>query len=99
MKNRPAPPSAHDFRLAVRHHQAGRLARAEALYLNLLRGQSLGGQPANPEILNQLGVLYCQRGELETGLEYLTRAAELKRTPGHLRTLALAYRDLKQFDN
>jgi hypothetical protein len=33
------------------------------------------------------------------GLEYLTRATELKRTPGHLRNLALGYRELKQFDN
>ena len=77
MKKRLTPPSAHDLRRAVRHHQAGQLARAEALYLNLLRGQ-----PANPEILNQLGVLHCQRGELETGLEYLTRATELKADAG-----------------
>jgi Flp pilus assembly protein TadD len=71
MKNRLAPPSAHDLRRAVRHHQAGQFARAEALYLDVLRGQ-----PANPEILNQLGVLYCQRGEMETGLEYLARGTD-----------------------
>jgi Flp pilus assembly protein TadD len=79
MKNRLAPPSARGLRRAVRHHQAGQVARAEALYLNLLRGQ-----PGNPEILNQVGVLYCQRGELETGLEYLARG-----TDGRLFTVAL----------
>jgi protein O-GlcNAc transferase len=84
---------ANEYRRALGHHQAGEFAKAEALYIKLLRVQS-----TNSEIQNQLGVLYCQRGQLATGLQHLIRATKLERTPCYLHNPALAYRELKEFD-
>ena len=44
---------------AIRHHQAGRLAEAEGIYL-----QILDRQPGHAQALELLGALNLQRGRL-----------------------------------
>jgi tetratricopeptide (TPR) repeat protein len=51
------------------HHQAGRLARAEALYR-----KALEKDPEHAEALHLLGVLAYQRGNIETAIALIERA-------------------------
>jgi Flp pilus assembly protein TadD len=53
-------------------HQAGKLEEAKSEYQNLLRLY-----PDNPDILHLSGVLLHQMGQLDIGLERLTRASVL----------------------
>ena len=55
--------------IAVGHHQAGRLAEAEALYR-----QVLSRSPDHAEALHLLGVLASQAGRTEVALELIGRA-------------------------
>jgi predicted O-linked N-acetylglucosamine transferase (SPINDLY family) len=57
---------------AVAHHQAGRMAEAEALYR-----QVLTLAPNHPDVLHLLGVVLSQSGKPEEGLEKLRRAVAL----------------------
>lgn len=57
------------FDLALQHHQAGRLAEAEALYR-----QILAVQPTNADAMHLLGVLAQQVGRLDLAVEWIGRA-------------------------
>jgi Flp pilus assembly protein TadD len=54
---------------AVVHHQAGRLAQAEAIYR-----QILAGSPNHPVALHMLGVLAFQAGQVDTACDLVGRA-------------------------
>lgn len=64
------------LRRAMELHQQGRLTEAEVLYREVL-----GEYPSHPGGLQFLGVLECQRGNLEEGLRLLDRAISV--TPGN----------------
>ena len=64
------PPNALD--LAKRHHSAGRLAEAQALYQSIL-----ANQPQNPDALHMLGVLAFQSGGPNDALELIRRAIRI----------------------
>jgi len=57
------------FDLALQHHQAGRLAEAEAVYR-----QILAQQPNHADALHLLGVVEAQKGRNEAAAELITRA-------------------------
>ena len=54
---------------AVTHHQAGRLANAEALYR-----QVLATAPHHPDALHLLGVLLHQTGQSQAAVDLIRRA-------------------------
>jgi tetratricopeptide (TPR) repeat protein len=67
---RPAPAPVQDiFDAAVAHHQAGRVAEAEALYR-----QVLALSPDHADSLNLLGVAAIQSGRSETAIALFARA-------------------------
>ena len=69
-----AAPNVHQaFRLAFAHHQAGRLAEAEAIY-----GQILAVEPGHAEALHLLGVIAGQTGRSEAAIALITKAIALK---------------------
>src|SRR5580700_2960362 len=57
------------MQLAVQHHQAGRFSEAQAIY-----SQVLDRQPDHADALHLLGVLACQAGQLDSGIEMVRRA-------------------------
>lgn len=59
--------------LALAHHRAGDLARAEALYR-----EALGRDPANADAWQLLGVLLTARGRPDLALDYIGRALALR---------------------
>jgi protein O-GlcNAc transferase len=59
--------------LATRHHQAGRLSEAEALYR-----QVADEQPSNADALHRLGIIALQTKRPEQAIEQLMRAIALK---------------------
>jgi tetratricopeptide (TPR) repeat protein len=63
------------FASALQHHQAGRLAKSEALYR-----QVLGLQPRHAEALHQLGLLAIQVGRYEVARDFLERSLALDAT-------------------
>lgn len=67
----PAPPGGGQTALAaaVAHHQAGRLAEAEAGYLAVLKTQ-----PDHPDALHLLGVLAIQCGQPAAAVELIRKA-------------------------
>ena len=60
------------FGLALQHHQAGRLAEAEALYR-----QILAVEPRQTEALHGLGVIAYQVGQLDVAEDLIRRAISL----------------------
>lgn len=58
---------------AIAHHQAGQLPQAELLYRQILQQQ-----PQHPEALCLLGVIACQRGNLEDGIALCRQALVLR---------------------
>jgi len=60
-----------DLRLAVGHHQAGRLDRAESLYRRILRRE-----PEHADALHLLGVLEFGRGRAADAARLIRRATE-----------------------
>ena len=58
--------------MAVKHHQAGRLAEAESGYR-----QVLAADPRHADALNLLGVIAAQCGQPEAAIELITRAIRL----------------------
>jgi len=54
------------FALALQHHQAGRLAEAEAFYR-----QVLAAQPNHPDALHLLGVVALQTGRHDLAVEWI----------------------------
>ena len=61
------------FQLALQHHQAGRLAEAEALYR-----QILAVDPRHADALHLLGVAAAQAGRHDVAVELMTKAVALK---------------------
>jgi tetratricopeptide (TPR) repeat protein len=61
--------SAADLSEAVRRHQLGDLAAAEALYRRVL-----AAAPQHFDACHMLGVLQLQRGEVSSGIDFLQRA-------------------------
>ncbi|HYF07115.1 MAG TPA: tetratricopeptide repeat protein, partial [Acetobacteraceae bacterium] len=61
------------LREAAALHQAGDLARAEALYRAVLRAR-----PEDPNALHLLGVALRQRGRLDEALPLLDRAVAIR---------------------
>jgi len=72
---RPAPVQSV-FDLAFQHHQAGQLAAAESLYL-----QILATQPGHADALHHLGVIAHQTGQPDRAIELIRRALVLN--PGN----------------
>ncbi|HXE56261.1 MAG TPA: tetratricopeptide repeat protein [Tepidisphaeraceae bacterium] len=62
----------HTYRAAVQHHQAGRLAEAEALYRRIL-----AEHPDHADSLQMLGVLAHQAGHSDPGIRLLQKAIAL----------------------
>jgi predicted O-linked N-acetylglucosamine transferase (SPINDLY family) len=61
------------FQTALGHHQAGRLAEAEALY-----GRVLAQVPDHADALHLLGVLACQSGRPAAAIDLIGRAIALR---------------------
>jgi len=59
------------IQLAVRHHQAGTLSRAEPLYKEVLKSR-----PGHPFVLHALALIAYQTGRCESALALVTRALE-----------------------
>ena len=62
---------AHEFALAMAHHQAGRLAEAEGSFQRILRSR-----PRDFDSLHMLGVIYAQRGDYAEAVRQIDRALE-----------------------
>jgi Flp pilus assembly protein TadD len=61
------------LRAAMEHHQAGRLAQAEAIYR-----QMLDLAPDNPDALHLLGLIAHQVGKIEIAVDLISRAIRVK---------------------
>lgn len=80
--------------LALSHHRAGRLAEAEALYL-----QVLAQQPQDATVLHYLGILASQTERTDLAVEMLERAVALVPTePVFHGNLGVALATRGQFD-
>lgn len=60
------------LRLAIAHHQAGRLQQAEAIYRQILQIQ-----PTHPDALHLLGVIALQVGQHDVACELIGKALEI----------------------
>jgi len=80
--------------LAMQHHQAGRLAEAEALYR-----QILATQPEHAEALHLLGVIAVQVGRHDAAVEWIRKAVALDpKNPEAHSNLGVACRALGRLD-
>lgn len=61
------------FKTALQHQQAGRLAQAAEIFQALLRGN-----PQQPDVLHQYGLLHHQAGKPAEGLKFLQHAITLQ---------------------
>ena len=66
---RPAGNEHQDFKVAIRHHEAGRLARAESIYRNILQDN-----PQDGEALRMLGLLAYQTGNRDQATMLIAKA-------------------------
>jgi tetratricopeptide (TPR) repeat protein len=74
----PAPLNLNQaLSIATTHHQAGQLAQAEQIYRQILQQN-----PQQVDALSLLGVIACQKGNLEEGIVLYRQALALR--PGHL---------------
>jgi tetratricopeptide (TPR) repeat protein len=77
---------------AVGHHQAGRLAEAEEIYRRIL-----AVEPGCAQAWHFLGVVSCNLGQAELGVEQIGRSLELQEAdPDAHNHLGLAYQALKR---
>lgn len=82
------------MRLALQHHQAGRLKEAEALYQAILNAV-----PSHAEAMHLSGVLAGQTGKYETAIERLRRAIAINpSSAAYYFNLAVALTDNRQSD-
>jgi protein O-GlcNAc transferase len=82
------------FDQALRHHQAGKLADAEAIYR-----QILAQQPKHPDALHLLGVIAHQVGKNQIAVDLINRAITLNSTASiYHNNLGMALNELGQFD-
>jgi tetratricopeptide (TPR) repeat protein len=80
--------------LALQHHQAGRLAEAEAIYRRIL-----ALQPENSDALNLLGVIASQKGEHRQAVELIKRAISINpRDSAYQNNLGNVFKDLSRLD-
>ena len=80
--------------VAVKHHQAGRLAEAEALYRRVL-----AARPGQPDALHFLGVLAYQSGRHEAAAELIGQAIAANSTnPGYHANLGNVLKARGEFD-
>ncbi len=92
--NRKQKRVASSLASAVAHHQAGRLAEAEALYRQILTTV-----PDHPDALHLLGVLAHQTGHAEAAVELIRRAIAMgNRVPEIYTNLGLVLQALGRFD-
>ncbi len=85
-----ATPIPEAIRIAMEHHQAGRLAEAEAIYLQVLQAD-----PGNAQAWQLMGIIAHQAGKNELSLEWLDKALAI--VPDHAEALSnrgLALHDL-----
>jgi protein O-GlcNAc transferase len=76
------------FGAAVKHHQEGRLAEAEACYRRVL-----AAQPNNADALNMLGVVALQSGRGDVAVEMIRQAIKKNGTnPAYFYNLSIALR-------
>src|SRR5580693_2673279 len=61
--------SATKLAVALEHHRAGRLKRAEAFYQKFLRKA-----PGNPDALHLLGVIAAARGDPDQAIQLIGKA-------------------------
>jgi predicted O-linked N-acetylglucosamine transferase (SPINDLY family) len=75
LADHPASPSIPQpsLAMAVRHHQAGRLADAEIIYREIL-----SRQPNQPDVLHLLGAICAQNDQADSAIELISRAISLK---------------------
>lgn len=71
---------------AIKHHRRGDLAKAETLYLEILKNE-----PENSNTMNLLGVLLLQSGKLEEAKKHLERAVGLNPCAPFHENLGLVY--------
>ena len=80
--------------LAIQHHQAGRLAEAEALYR-----QILAVEPRHADALHLCGVIAAQSGRPDVAVDLIRRAIALAPgVPAFHSNLGEAHRVLRQLD-
>lgn len=78
---------------AMRDHQAGRVAAAEAVYQKILEAE-----PEHAEAMRLLGLVANQRGQHQRAYELIGRAIELRPTPLHYQNLGMALHGLNRLD-
>jgi tetratricopeptide (TPR) repeat protein len=92
-----AVPGSHGedaLRLAIEHHNAGRLADAQACYERVL-----AGQPGEFVALHRLGALHYERGETDRAISYIRRAIDVRPEDAAAHgNLGAAYLALGQLD-
>ena len=82
------------FALALQHHQAGRLARAEALY-----HQILAVQPDHAEAMHFLGVIAARAGNRELAADWIRKSIALRpNNPAAHSNLGKVLTEQGQFD-
>jgi Flp pilus assembly protein TadD len=83
------------IRLGIQHHQAGRLAEAEAVYR-----QVLVQSPNHPEAIHLLGAIAMQTGQLDLALQFVQRAVAIDPRAHHFRvTLGQVLAALGRFED
>lgn len=86
--------SPDPFSKALAHHQAGRLAEAEALYREIV-----AAQPGHSGAWHLLGVIAHQVGNNQAAIDLITRAAALNPADAEiLNNLGQAWERTKRFD-
>ncbi|MGA3066425.1 MAG: tetratricopeptide repeat protein [Tepidisphaeraceae bacterium] len=89
-----APPLQQMLAEAGRYHQTGRLGEAERLYQ-----QILAEHPGNAEALDHLGVIACQSGRHNAGVELIERAVALAPDePAYQHDLGIACIQMAKWD-
>jgi predicted O-linked N-acetylglucosamine transferase (SPINDLY family) len=90
-----APPLQQKFKLALHHHQAGRLAEAEPLYR-----QVLAAAPHHADSLQLLGVLSYQTGRAEAAVALIGQAIQIiSDNPAYLNNLGTALQAQGKLDD
>ena len=83
------------FELALQHHQAGRLQRAEQMYRQILTQQ-----PGHADAMHLLGFLGCQAGRREAGVKLIRQAIALRPNfPEAYNNLGIALSDEGMLDD
>ena len=93
MTDAPSARTAELFDAAMRQHQAGRMAEAEALYR-----QVLAAEPGHPDALHGVGILAYQNGRLEEAADLIGRAVAALDAPEFLTNLGAVLHELGRFD-